>query len=93
MKYVLCALFLSLLFVQGAPAQSVSVDGYTRRDGTYVQPYHRSAPDNHYNNNWSTSPNVNPYNGRQGTNQPTWNDRPPANNNNFGPTFGSQRRY
>jgi hypothetical protein len=30
----------------------------------------RSAPDNSYNNNWSTSPNINPYTGQQGHNQP-----------------------
>src|SRR5262245_66684718 len=81
MKYFLCALFLCLLSIQGASAQSVSVDGYTRRDGTYVQPHHRSAPEGHFNNNWSTQPNVNPYTGQSGTHPPTWNDRPPSNNN------------
>lgn len=46
------------------------VEGYVRRDGTYVAPHYRSTPDSSYNNNWSTAPNVNPYTGRQGTNPP-----------------------
>lgn len=54
------------------------VSGYTRGNGTYVAPYWRSSPDNSYNNNWSVSPNVNPYTLRRGTLAPTWNDEPPA---------------
>jgi hypothetical protein len=53
-----------------AVAGDVSVRGHVRRDGTYVQPHVRSAPDRSYNNNWSTSPNINPYTGQQGTRQP-----------------------
>ena len=30
----------------------------------------RSTPDTSYNNNWSTTPNVNPYTGQPGTRQP-----------------------
>lgn len=48
----------------------VFVPGHLRSDGTYVKPHMRSAPDSSYNNNWSTSPNVNPYTGQQGHNQP-----------------------
>jgi len=69
---LLWLIVLALLLgpVVPALAQDVSVGGYFRRDGTYVQPHMRSAPDSSYNNNWSTSPNVNPYTGRQGTNPP-----------------------
>lgn len=45
----------------------VSVRGYTRKDGTYVRPHHRSAPDGNFDNNWSTRGNVNPYTGKIGT--------------------------
>lgn len=48
----------------------VHVDGYTRRDGTYVAPHYRSAPDSSPYNNYSTSPNINPYTGQQGTQNP-----------------------
>lgn len=74
-----------------AAVAQVNVQGYTRRDGTYVAPHVRSAPDNSYNNNYGTSPNTNIYSGQQGTNQPTYNDRPPPSNpyNNY----GTGRRY
>src|SRR5262245_49925369 len=38
----------------------VFVHGYLRRDGTYVEPHFRSAPDGDPSNNWSEYPNVNP---------------------------------
>jgi len=43
------------------------VQGHFKSNGTYVQPHYRSSPDRSFNNNWSTSPNVNPYTGKQGT--------------------------
>jgi hypothetical protein len=46
------------------------VRGYTKCDGTQVAPHWRSSPDSSFNNNWSTSPNVNPYTGQQGTRTP-----------------------
>ena len=46
---------------------SVRVGGYTRKDGTYVAPHYRSAPDGSFYNNWSTKGNVNPYTGTPGT--------------------------
>lgn len=46
---------------------SVHVRGYTRKDGTYVAPHERSAPDSSKANNWSTKGNVNPYTGKPGT--------------------------
>ena len=48
----------------------VSVRGYTNHSGTYVAPYHRSAPDHSKLNNWSTRGNVNPYTGKVGTKDP-----------------------
>lgn len=46
---------------------AVSVRGYVKSDGTYVQPHMRSAPDGNFSNNWSTVGNVNPYTGAPGT--------------------------
>ncbi len=43
---------------------SVYVHGYTRKDGTYVSPHYRSAPDGNPYNNWSYPGNVNPYTGK-----------------------------
>lgn len=45
---------------------SVSVRGYFKKDGTYVQPHMRSAPDGNFSNNWSTTGNINPYTGEEG---------------------------
>ncbi len=46
---------------------AVSVHGYIRADGSYVQPHYRSAPDGNPYNNWSASGNINPYTGKDGT--------------------------
>ena len=59
-------LFAACFCIQAAHSQ-VRVRGYTRKDGTYVAPHYRSAPDGNFRNNWSTSGNVNPYTGRVGT--------------------------
>jgi len=83
----------------GKGGGSVSVKGYTRKDGTYVQPHYRSAPDGNFNNNWSTKGNVNPYTGKEGTktdNSPQLHDRPynsvggqtGSNSNNPQPSSG-----
>lgn len=37
-------------------ARDVQVDGYYRRDGSYVQPYTRSAPDSSRANNYGSAP-------------------------------------
>lgn len=52
----------------------VSVNGYYRKDGTYVQPHHRSSPNRNANDNWSTKGNTNPYTGQQGTKNPDNNN-------------------
>jgi len=58
---------LVLLVLSGAvQARDVQVDGYFRRDGTYVPPHHRTAPDSSRWNNYGTQGNINPYTGRQG---------------------------
>ena len=44
-----------------------TVSGYTRSNGTYVQPSHATNPDSTRNNNYSTRGNMNPYTGKYGT--------------------------
>lgn len=46
------------------------VQGYIRKDGTYVAPHHRTTPDSNPYNNYSTQGNINPYTGQQGTVNP-----------------------
>ena len=43
------------------------VDGYYRRDGTYVSPHYRSDPNDTVRDNWSYAGNYNPYTGSRGT--------------------------
>lgn len=54
----------------GSSSGSVSVRGYTRKDGTYVAPHHRSAPNGTKADNYSTRGNINPYTGKPGTKPP-----------------------
>lgn len=62
---------LSLLAVaaktKGSSGGAVHVKGYTRKDGTYVAPHTRSAPNHTRSDNWSTKGNVNPYTVKVGT--------------------------
>jgi hypothetical protein len=56
--------------------RSVYVRGYFRKDGTYVRPHYRSAPDGNPYNNWSFPGNVNPYTGKVAPGNPDtylWN--------------------
>lgn len=59
-------LFVLTLLSSPAHARDVAVHGYYRSNGTYVQPYHRSAPDGTVTNNYSYSGNTNPYTGSTG---------------------------
>jgi hypothetical protein len=58
------ALFVTLTV--SAAAQTY-VEGYTRKDGTYVQGHWRSSPDNNPYNNYSYPGNTNPYTGKTAT--------------------------
>jgi len=46
------------------------VNGYTRSNGTYVEPYYKTSPNNSTFDNYSTKGNVNPYTGQAGTRDP-----------------------
>jgi hypothetical protein len=50
----------------GAKAEHEHVDGYTKKDGTYVSGYDRSTKDETKDNNWSTKGNTNPQTGKAG---------------------------
>jgi hypothetical protein len=72
LKYrgLLVAILIAVTFVAADSAFAkgpVSVKGYFRRNGTYVSPHYRSAPDGIFGNNWSTIGNINPYTGMPGT--------------------------
>lgn len=73
-----CMAFLS---VSSAEAQQW-VNGYTKKNGTYVQGHYRSTRDGNPFNNYSTRGNRNPYTGQTGSVNPY------RNNNTFG-NYGS----
>lgn len=71
------AIIAAALIVAAMPAAADQyVRGYTRSDGTYVQPHYRSSPDSQQWNNYSTQGNVNPYTGQQGSQRDTTYDPP-----------------
>jgi hypothetical protein len=82
------AIFLVLAWALPVMAQFYGQDqnvrGHTRQDGTYVQPHHRTAPDNSRFNNYSTQGNVNPYTGQMGTVNPYSQPLPPMQSNPYG---------
>lgn len=59
---------LTLMAFLACPAYADTyVQGYVRKDGTYVPPHYRTDPNSTDADNYSTRPNINPYNGRRGT--------------------------
>ena len=68
MKILLKLLVLLALFLPSITfARDVNVNGYYRSNGTYVQPHHRSSPNNTTSDNYSHKGNTNPYTGASGT--------------------------
>ena len=62
---------VAALAATAASAQtSHAVRGYTRSDGTYVEPHRQSDPDSSRTNNYSSQGNTNPYTGQTGTVDP-----------------------
>lgn len=67
MKKLFSTIILAIVATLSFAQSHVYVNGYYRSNGTYVQPHYRTAPNNTVRDNWSTYPNVNPYNGQTGT--------------------------
>jgi len=66
--YTLISLFFILGLIQTGVAQNtIYVQGHTKKNGTYVQPYYKTSPNATKLDNFSTKPNINPYTGQTGT--------------------------
>lgn len=76
MKRLLILLTLLIGFLFNGNAQvnpnSIYIEGYYRKDGTYVQGHYRTLPNNTINDNYTTKPNINPYTGKAGTITPSY---------------------
>jgi hypothetical protein len=73
LKTILFAfLIISTTFSTFAQTNSrhIKVSGYYRNNGTYVQPYFRTAPNTTNRDNFSTKGNTNPYTGKPGWIEP-----------------------
>ena len=69
MRKIILAVLAAVMIAPPALAQ-VRVEGYTKKDGTYVAPHYRSSPNSTTLDNYSTKGNVNPYTGKVGTKDP-----------------------
>jgi len=67
MRYLLVfTVFLLTLLIGSKAAEAARTRGYIKNNGTYVQPYFRSTPNNYKWDNYSSQGNYNPYTGRKG---------------------------
>ena len=64
MKKIVFALLMTFTLESFADSW---VNGYQKRDGTYVQGHYRSTANSFKNDNYSTRGNTNPYTGSYGT--------------------------
>lgn len=87
-----------LSFVTLSQADAEYVDGYYRKDGTYVAPHYRSNPNGTATDNYSYQGNINPYTGQQGQNRyphdttsPYFNGTP-YGNGQYGHPYGQYGR-
>jgi opacity protein-like surface antigen len=83
-KLIVTAALIALGASSAIAQRTTRVDGYVRKDGTYVAPHVRTTPNTTTSDNWSTRGNVNPYNGKEGTVDPY---QPKA------PSWSSKRSY
>lgn len=83
MKIFSFLFFAMLVLVTTATSQVNSnnhyVNGYHRRDGTYVKGHYRTNRNHTNRDNYSTKPNVNPYTGKKGYIEPDNNYLPSYN--------------
>jgi hypothetical protein len=69
LKTLVTATFLITALMGNDAFAAKSVRGYTKKDGTYVAPSHRSDANRTQRDNWSSKPNSNPYSGKKGSKQ------------------------
>lgn len=78
----------ALAFSSGITIADNFTHGYTRHDGTYVQPHMKSEQNQYKFDNYSSRGNINPYTGSAGTHRNEFSN-PPSFNKNYGnPSYG-----
>lgn len=89
MKHLLLAVLLFAVSVSAFSADQVR--GYTRRDGTYVQPHMRSSPNEQRYDNYSSQGNTNPYTGQRGYERNEFSSPPAYNQPREQDPYGGRR--
>ncbi|GAB4393887.1 MAG: hypothetical protein Tsb005_14050 [Gammaproteobacteria bacterium] len=70
MKKCITLFCLFSLLLPAWATRQTHVNGYIRKNGTYVQPHYRTTPNHSRLDNWSTRGNTNPHTGKAGTRDP-----------------------
>lgn len=70
MKKIILGMLIASIACAANAQKQVQVDGHVRKDGTYVPPHTRTAPNSTRTDNWDSKGNVNPNTGKQGTQDP-----------------------
>jgi hypothetical protein len=71
-RIIIAVAAITTLFLATQAMADEYVRGYTRQDGTHVDGYYRTDPNNTQYDNYSTKGNVNPYTGKAGTKIPQY---------------------
>jgi hypothetical protein len=71
-RFLMAALLLSLESIStvSIAARDHGVRGHVKKNGTYVAPTRATNPNRTQRDNYSSKPNINPSNGKQGTKNP-----------------------
>lgn len=92
MNNLLRILLTVVLTYSTVHAADTYVEGYTRSNGTCVNPHYRTSSDSTINNNYTTRGNTNIYTGQPGYIQPNYGYEPPAIPHlQQAPTYGNYR--
>lgn len=68
---IISSLLLSVIAMNAqSNPRSTTTRGYVKKNGTYVEPSHRTSPNRTQRDNYSSKGNVNPYTGKTGTKKP-----------------------
>lgn len=67
MKKTMVLTLMAIAFGATELQAQTYVGGYTKDNGTYVQPHYRSNTNSTTLDNWSTKGNTNPYTGKKGS--------------------------
>ncbi len=88
-------LALTTAFTVSAFAADTYVQGYYKRDGTYIAPHHQATRDDKLYNNYSSQDQINPYTGTYGTKRNEYSSPPAYQKSSplYTPQFTPQSNY